>query len=160
MIQAESPPLQKPPSQVSSSAGWGSTTPAAGVLSQADGSDFCFLELWITLKDSYWWKSEACGQAGTSLGFPKFPPSFCCSWLLPSCFLSHRCLCLFPLSLLWNWCTYPDLQTWCFSFVISTEGALRLPTTYRVLFFTVPPWKWLSASPIGKSQNCSSPKND
>ena len=87
------------------------------------------LELWITLKDSYWWKSEACGQAGTSLGFPKFPPSFCCSWLLPSCFLSHRCLCLFPLSLLWNWCTYPDLQTWCVSFVISTEGALRLLTT-------------------------------
>ena len=29
----------------------------------------------------------------------------------------------------------------------------------RVLFFTVPPWKWLSASLIGKSQNCSSPKN-
>ena len=91
---------------------------------------FVFLELWITLKDSYWWKSEACGQAGTSLGFPKFPPSFCCSWLLPSCFLSHRCLCLFPLSLLWNWCTYPDLQTWCFSFVISTEGVRRLSTTH------------------------------
>ena len=35
-----------------------------------------------------------------------------------------------------------------------------LDQSYRVLFLTVPPLKWLSASPIGKSQNCSSPKNE
>ena len=36
----------------------------------------------------------------------------------------------------------------------------RKSPLYRVLFFTVPPWKWLCASSIGKSPNCSSPKND
>ena len=75
--QAGSPPLQKPPSQVSSSAGWGSTTPAAGVLSQVDGSEFRFFwnfELhWKTLTDG---SRKLADRLERLLGFPSsFPAS-------------------------------------------------------------------------------------
>ena len=64
----------------------------------------------------------------------------------------------------WRLCAGTSCSSTC------STSALLLPSpccpccesfilhTYRVPFFTVPPWKWLSASPIGKSQNCSSPK--
>ena len=55
--------------------------------------------------------SRHCDWLQTSLSWPIF--------LQQNTFLR----CLFPLSLLWNWCTYPDLQMQCVSlFAVCWKG--------------------------------------